>query len=119
MKSDFFKKVWHFIWYDDSFLSWIINVIIAFILVKFIVYPGLGLVFGTEFPLVAVVSCSMEHDMEFNSWWKDNQDLYQSYNISKEQFENFKFKNGINQGDIMVLKKADKLNVGDVIVFDG
>lgn len=119
MKSDFFKKVWYFIWYDDSFLSWIINVIIAFILVKFIVYPVLGLIFGTQFPLVAVVSCSMEHNMEFNSWWKENEAVYNSYSITKEEFENFHFKNGINQGDIMLLKKGDNIQVGDVIVFDG
>ncbi len=42
-------------------LSWIVNIVLAFVLIKFIVYPGLGLLFGTTHPVVAVVSGSMEH----------------------------------------------------------
>jgi len=55
------KDTWHFIWEDDSVWSWIVNIILAFILIKFLVYPGLGLVFQTTHPIVAVVSESMEH----------------------------------------------------------
>ena len=58
----FLKKTWKFIWEDDSFLSWLVNIVIAFVLVKFIIYPLLGLLLGTGFPVVAVVSCSMEHN---------------------------------------------------------
>jgi len=54
-------KAWHFIWYDDSALSWIVNILLAYVLIKFIVYPGLGLLLGTNYPIVAVVSNSMEH----------------------------------------------------------
>jgi signal peptidase I len=54
-------KAWHFIWYDDSALSWIVNILLAYVLIKFIVYPGLGLLLGTHYPIVAVVSNSMEH----------------------------------------------------------
>ena len=57
-------KTWKFIWDNDSPLSWILNVIIAFILVKFIIYPGLGLLLGTTHPVVAVVSGSMSHNLE-------------------------------------------------------
>ena len=55
------KKTWHFIWEDDSVWSWIVNIILAIVLIKFIIYPGLGLVLGTSYPIVAVVSDSMEH----------------------------------------------------------
>jgi len=55
------KKTWHFIWEDDSIWSWVVNVIIAFVLIKFIVYPGLGFFLSTTHPVVAVVSSSMEH----------------------------------------------------------
>ena len=55
------KKTWHFIWEDNSVWSWIVNVIIAFVLIKFIVYPGLGFFLTTTHPVVAVVSSSMEH----------------------------------------------------------
>jgi signal peptidase I len=55
------KKGWHFIWEDDSVASWIVNIVLAFILIKFIIYPGLGWAMGTTHPVVAVVSGSMEH----------------------------------------------------------
>lgn len=119
MKRDFFRKAWYFIWYDDSLLSWLVNVIIAFILVKFIIYPGIGFLFGTTHPLVAVVSCSMEHNTNFDDWWTKRGKWYEENKIPKEEFNKFPFKNGINQGDIMVLKKGNKVDIGDVIVFTG
>ena len=119
MVIGFLKKLWYFIWYDDSLLSWIINVILAFIFVKFIVYPGLGFILGTTHPLVAVVSCSMEHNIGFDEWWGQNNKWYENNNIKKEDFMDFPFKNGINQGDIMVLKKGNNLKIGDIIVFSG
>lgn len=57
------KRFWHFIWHDDSIWSWIANIVIAFVLIKFIIYPVLGLAFGTTHPIVAVVSGSMEHKL--------------------------------------------------------
>ena len=55
------KKIWHFLWEDNSIWSWIANVAVAFLLIKFLVYPGIGLAFGTKFPVVAVISSSMDH----------------------------------------------------------
>ena len=63
------KKTWHFIWHDESLLSWIVNVLLAFLIIYFIVYPVLGLVFSTSHPIVAVVSPSMEHQDKFDDWW--------------------------------------------------
>lgn len=57
----YWKKFWYFVWEDDSLFSWIVNIIIAFVLIKFVVYPILGLLLATNFPIVAVVSGSMEH----------------------------------------------------------
>ena len=111
------RKIWNFIWYDDSWLSWILNLIIAFLLVKFIIYPGVGLVLGTEFPIVAVVSSSMEHNSNFNNWWSDNDNFYRSWNITKEEFQDFRFINGFNKGDIMVLANPEEIKNGDVIVY--
>lgn len=120
------KKIWHFIWEEDSLASWIVNIIIAFILIKFIVYPGLGFALGTTHPVVAVVSSSMEHDGSFEEWWNSNADcgyectqgqLYESYSITKEEFKEYVFKNGFNKGDIMVLVKPKDVEVGDVVVF--
>lgn len=123
------KRFWNFLWYEDSWLSWIVNVILAFIIIKFVVYPGLGLVLGTTHPIVAVVSGSMEHDGSFDEWWSSSalcgnvlctqEAYYAQYGIIKEEFQDFRFPNGFNKGDIMMLfgTPAKSLQPGDVIVF--
>jgi len=113
------KKVWWFIWEDDSVLSWIVNIILAFVLIKFVIYPGLGLLLGTGFPVVAVVSSSMEHPQEFDIWWQQHQEFYERFEITKEYFRSFTLKNGFNKGDIIVLvgKDPQEIRIGDIIVF--
>ncbi len=115
------KKLWWFLWKDDSLLSWIVNIILAFVLVKFLIYPGIGFLLGTTHPVVAVVSGSMEHEGNFDSWWESQKDWYSSRGITKENFSQYRFKNGFNKGDIMFLKGSSlkDVEVGDVIVFDG
>lgn len=112
-------KFWDYVWNGDSLLSWILSIIFAFIIIKFLVYPGLGLLLGTEYPVVAVVSSSMEHDKIFDGWWEENKDFYLSFNITKSQFLSFNFKNGFNKGDIMVLVRAKNIKMGNIIVFEG
>lgn len=113
------KKTWHFVWKDDSIWSWIVNIIIAFILVKFVVYPGLGALLDTGYPVVAVVSKSMEHDSKFDEWWDNSGIWYANEGISKSMFMDYPFKNGFNMGDVMVLRGEDieDIKLGDVIVF--
>ncbi|MBW2964991.1 signal peptidase I [Candidatus Woesearchaeota archaeon] len=123
------KKVWYFIWEDDSWASWFVNVLLAFIIIKFVVYPVLGLVLSTSHPIVAVVSSSMEHDGSFDDWWQASAvcdagsctqgGYYAQINVSKDEFRTFRFRNGFNTGDIMLLygTDPDKIDIGDVIVF--
>ncbi len=113
------KKAWNFIWNDNSIWSWIVNIILAFVLIKFVVYPGLGFLLRTSHPVVAVVSESMEHDAGFDEWWQKAGNWYNENNIKKEYFNGFSLKNGFNKGDIMVLKgkKPVDIKAGDVIVF--
>lgn len=113
-------KIWHFIWYEDSFASWLVNIVLAFVLIKFIIYPGLGLIMGTPFPVVAVVSSSMEHHPgDFDEWWAQHGGFYEGIGITKEEFRDYPFANGFNKGDIMVLRgtTVERLDVGDVIVY--
>ena len=131
MSSELLKKVWRFIWDEDSIWSWLANIVLAFILIKFIVYPGLGFVLGTQFPIVAVVSGSMEHEQRtFNDWWQtpcctsqqcttknNHEDIYKNQNITKAKFETFPYTSGFNKGDIMILQSATNLKQGNVIVF--
>ena len=56
------KKLWYYLWEDEGIIGWIVTVIVSFIFVKFILLPGLGLLLGTPFPVVAVVSSSMDHN---------------------------------------------------------
>lgn len=124
------KKVWKFIWEDDSVWSWIVNIILAFLIIKFLLYPGLGWVLGTPAPIVAVVSGSMEHDGNFDEFWTQPQccndrcshtlvqgDFYEQNNISKTKFKDFGFVNGFNKGDIMILYSPKSVKLGDTIVY--
>ena len=111
------KRIWNFIWHDDSIWSWLVNIALAFIIVKFILYPLIGLLLGTSYPVVAVMSGSMEHDGNFDQWWESQNKLYEELKITKEQFKTFKFMNGFNKGDIIILTKAKDIQIGDVIVF--
>ena len=124
------KKVWYFVWEDNSIWSWIINIILAFVLIKFLVYPGLGWALGTGHPVVAVVSGSMEHDGSFEEWWSTpqccnaacsvsiiQQKHYAELDISEAAFQDFPWKDGFNKGDIMILYRPKNLEAGDVIVY--
>ena len=113
------KRLWYFVWYDDSIWSWLLNVVIAFILIKFIVYPGLGFMLSTSHPIVAVVSSSMEHHPSDFAAWFSNDPWYLQHNISQEQFLDFKMRSGFSRGDIIVLKGRDPKDIkaGDIIVF--
>ena len=116
--KDTLKKTWRFIWHDDSWASWFVNIIIAFILVKFLIYPGLGFMLGTTHPVVAVISGSMEHEVQgFDYWWSLNKDIYLKFDINKSEFADYKFTRGFNKGDLMILMKPKDIKKGDVIVF--
>lgn len=82
---EFWKKSWHFIWESDSFLSWIVNIILAFVLIKFIIYPGLGFIMQTGYPIVAVVSGSMEHKA-VNPCLENNKNTNECLNFDKDKF---------------------------------
>ncbi|MAE13221.1 signal peptidase I [Candidatus Woesearchaeota archaeon] len=118
-KENFFRKFWNFLWNDDSLASWIVNIVLAFVLIKFVVYPFVGLLFGTGLPVVAVVSESMEHNRGFDQWWSEEGDYYQLLSITEKEFRHFPFRNGFNKGDIMILvgKEPEEIRLGDVIVF--
>ena len=123
------RKVWYFVWESDSWASWLVNILLAFVIIKFMVYPALGFFLQTSHPIVAVVSGSMEHDGSFDDWWDAKAMcglalctqgvFYFKQSITKEEFREFRFKNGFNTGDIMILygTKPERIELGDVIVF--
>ncbi len=128
-EASLLRRVWRFVWHDDSFESWLVNLALAVLIVKFIVYPLLGLILGTQYPVVAVVSGSMEHQGSFEQWWSTQQcptmfgatsqsTWYTTRNVSEEQFKQFPFTNGFDKGDVMVLQSATNVKLGDILVFE-
>lgn len=115
------KRFWNFVWNDNSVWSWIFNAALAFLLIKFLVYPGLGLVLDTKSPVVAVISDSMHHNGDFDKWWAGMGTAYAQFNISKDNFTRFTMSNGFKRGDLILLKgkKPDNIQVGNVLVFKG
>jgi len=115
-----YGKAWYFIWHDNSTWSWIVALILIYVILKFLIYPGIGLIFGTNSPMVVVISDSMEHkEMPFDEWWVENKDYYLTINITRADFSTYPFKNGFNKGDLMFItgKKPENIKIGDVIVF--
>jgi signal peptidase I len=130
----YLKKGWNFFWNSDSAWSWILNLVVAFIVIKFILYPVLGMVLGTSYPIVAVMSESMEHGLyngqlcgnelkdfkeSFDNYWDTCGYWYVNQGISKEQFDNFWLRDGFNKGDVIILWRSENAKVGDILVFDG
>ncbi len=120
----FLDKFWFLVWKDDSFKGWIISIIFIFILIKFIFFPSLSFVTGTELPLAIVESCSMYHSgnllSNYDKWWQANEIKYSQFQINKETFGIFPFKKGFNKGDILFIigTKPEKIKTGDVIIFN-
>ena len=97
----------------------IIGGIFAHQIVTLIVYPTLGRIFNTNYPIVNFVSESMGHNSNFDDWWNSNGKWYTDNGISKELFINFPLQNGVNRGDLAIIEGAepDKIQMGDVIIF--
>ena len=86
---------------------------------KFIVFPLLGYVLNTSYPLMIFVSESMAHNEKFDEWWTNSGSWYSTNGIDKNAFSNFPYKEGINKGDLLIVKGLDynEIQIGDLIVF--
>jgi hypothetical protein len=134
------KDFWNWLWKSESIWSYIVFLIIIFVVVKFIFLPGLGLIFQTSLPLAIVESSSMEHyslaeatgayticgiestESKFfnlDDYWQTCGSWYeQNTNITKAEFQNFKFKDGFRKGDLMVVFGKQNPEIGDIIIFN-
>jgi hypothetical protein len=103
----------------------------------------MGMALNTTTPVVAVYSCSMEHNtynnwwqncnlaptevcgknvgdldtMNFDDYWKLCGSWYESNGISKDQFKDFPFNSGLEVGDMIVVMNTGTVNTGDIIIF--
>ncbi|MFT4311535.1 MAG: signal peptidase I [Candidatus Woesearchaeota archaeon] len=137
MKKNLLRRFWDFIWNDNSLLSWVVSIFLTLFLIYFVIYPGASLILDSDYPVVAIISTSMEHSLnsndngyfmcgvlfqryfrpDFDRWWSICGDWYEEeVNISKSDFKEFRFKNGLYKGDIIV-SSGKNASVGDVIIF--
>jgi signal peptidase I len=115
---DYFKRFWDFL-QKDTWASLILTLFIAFILIKFLFFPGLSFLTGTSLPLVIVESCSMYHfDDGFEKIFAENS-LYNDKLINLEDTDSWDFQNGFSKGDVIFVVGAENIEVGDVIIFNG
>ncbi len=112
--------------------------IVAGMVAAIVVVNVLGAALGTSIPLVAVLSGSMDHGINsdeangkypcsvnvpdyresFDSWWTLCDFTYEEFNITKERFASFPFRDGFKRGDIPVIQSDDEYEVGDIVVFN-
>ena len=113
---DYCKKFWIFL-KKDSWASFAVTLLLAFVIIKFVFFPGLSLITGTSLPLVIVESCSMyHHEAGFDKTFES--DVYGDYGISIEDTKNWIFQNGFNKGDVIFVVGAKNVEIGDVIIFN-
>ncbi|MDP4039404.1 MAG: hypothetical protein Q8P57_02390 [Candidatus Pacearchaeota archaeon] len=112
-----FSKFWKFL-KKDTWQAWLVSLILAFIFIKLIFFPVLSFALNTNLPLVVVESCSMYHSSDFDDWWNRNAEWYESKGISKDEFSDFSFKNGLNKGDIVLVSGRGDYEIGDIIIFE-
>ena len=111
-------KVWHFLAHENTWLSFIADAIIIILIGKFLIYPAVGIALGTDYPIVAVVSSSMDHKgNEFGQWWQSHNSVYQNFNITEEQFQDFYLKKGFKKGDVLIIVAQEEYEIGDIIVY--
>ncbi|MBS3074330.1 hypothetical protein J4447_02625 [Candidatus Pacearchaeota archaeon] len=120
--SNLLKKSWNFLWHDESLAGWVVSLVVIFLFIKFIFFPGLSLLLGTKLPLVVVESSSMSHNAfifgEFDGWWLKNHAWYESKNITRSEARKWVLKSGFEKGDIILLIGDETPKAGDIIVFE-
>lgn len=113
----YFKRVWNFL-QKDNWPSFIVTLVLAFIVIKFVFFPGLSFLTGTSLPLVIVESCSMYH-YEDGFVQSFESSVYKDYGISIDDTSGWDFQNGFSKGDVIFVVGIKDIEIGDVIIFNG
>jgi signal peptidase I len=115
-RNNYIKRIWAFL-QKDTWPSFIATLAIAFVLIKFVFFPGLSLLTGTALPLVIVESCSMHHhEPGFEKIFESS--VYEKNDISIVDTNEWSFQDGFNKGDVIFVVGAKNVEVGDVIIFN-
>ncbi|MDP3881690.1 MAG: S26 family signal peptidase [Nanoarchaeota archaeon] len=141
------KRFWRFL-KKDSWQSWIVSILLIIILIKWIFFPTLNFITGSNRPLVIVESCSMYHGLtkEYSTtaqglqwtgkyklcgavfdkderiskaeYWEACGEFYESKGINQSEFESFSLSSGLNKGDIVFVWGRSASKLGDIIIFE-
>jgi signal peptidase I len=113
--KDCLKKAYNFLWKEESLMSYAVFIIIAFVVLRFVAFPGMLMLTGYS-DIAAVVSTSMQHtdltNHTFNEWLN-------FHNFSTEEVAKWPYLDGLNVGDVIAVKNvsAEDIKPGDVILF--
>jgi hypothetical protein len=123
------KKYWKVA--TEGWVGWITYGLLGIVL-AYLTNFLLGIPLKTDLPLVVVVSSSMSHKPDngnlcgvkvlnfsnsFDDYWKYCGETFIRFGITKDEFMKFPFANGLNIGDVAVVKGSESYKVGDIIVF--
>ena len=111
---EYSKRFWKFL-QKDSWPSFAVTLILAFVIIKFVFFPGLSLITGTSLPLVIVESCSMYHSDGLEEVLENK--VYDKWGIDLASAVNWDFKRGMSKGDVIFVVGTKNIEVGDVIIF--
>lgn len=122
---------------NEGAMGYVFYIVLG-IVAALVVTNVLGFALGTNIPLVAVLSGSMDHGVtdepgnnkypcavrasgyaeNFDNWWELCEDTYGEFGITKETFAGFGFRDGFKKGDIPIVSNSPPYAVGDIIVYD-
>jgi len=108
------KKIWSFL-KEDTWPSFFVDLVLAFLIIKFVFFPLMSLATGSAMPLVIVESCSMYHSTNLEDVMKNP--IYNNFNLTLQDAKSWNFKGGINKGDIIFVLRPTNIRIGDVIIF--
>lgn len=113
------QQFWKFL-HKDTWSSLIVTLILAYIIIKFILFPTLSFISASSHPLLIVESCSMNHPGVWNLdlYWDQFGEWYENREITKQQFSTFPFKHGFVMGDIIFVSGKGEIEIGDIIIFN-
>ena len=113
------KKIWHFLWKENSIWSWLADIALILIIAQFIFFPLMSLIFATPLPFVIIESNSMHHSDSFDKWYVEFGNWYTSNGITLQDMEEWSYRNGLDKGDLMAIigKDYEDYKVGDIIIF--
>ncbi len=139
-------RFWKFL-QEDTWQSWIVSILLIIIVIKWIFFPTLNFITGTDRPLVIVESCSMYQgltkeyattaqgiqwtgnyklcDKTFSKnqkitpqdYWKACGSFYEKKGINHSEFQSFPLSSGLNKGDIVFVWGRANYTIGDTIIF--